>query len=184
MAGRTSCLSNMFGALPPIYEIYPLVLMAISLNSDLTATALLIICTSIHKKQSRRAVDTRTPSPNALEMEIGFSLRSKGRQSTWEEIPDLTFQSSTTSSKPPRALNRSYEGDQYVDLEEFLPTTRSPPLAMIGLGIRRSLGWLTPRSSRVNSPQVAQRTSKESIEIWGIKEALAATKELPPLPKV
>jgi hypothetical protein len=161
------------------------------MNSNMTAAALLILCTSIERRGghsnrvNRPANPRQRPRDIAIEMEMGLVLSNK--TGGWETLPDLEFKSETTIEATiisnPRDTATVLRLENATD-DIILPYGAwSPRRSLIGLGISRGVGWLAaPRNSRSSSTN-SLRPSKEENEIWGIKEALAHTKDLPPLPK-
>lgn len=149
------------------------------MNSNMTAAALLILCTSI--RHQGNVAEIRN-AHTGLELETGITIPPKTM--TWEELPDLEFKSDqvTVTTKPRQAdtLRSTHLGQNQDDA--ILPVgAMSPRRSMIGLGIRKSMNWLSQRNSKSSSTKTL-RESIEENEIWGIRDALAVGKDLPPLP--
>jgi hypothetical protein len=153
--------------------------MAVGMNSNMTAAALLILCTSIRERGN--VAEIRNGNAG-LELETGISIPPKTMR--WEELPDLEFKSDSGT-----ILTRTTREDVVVNIrsgqghdDAILPVGASTPRrSMIGLGIRRSMNWLSQRNSKSSSTK-SLRVSHDGSEIWGISEALSVGKSLPPLP--
>jgi hypothetical protein len=116
LAGRTSCLANTLGALPPIDESYPLVLMAVGMNADLSAAALLILYTGLTSKEKwvadRRSRQRRDGERRlgALELEIGLSMADGTENSDVRRMPSQTQGQGPRQSRRGVGLGISSEG--------------------------------------------------------------------------
>jgi hypothetical protein len=147
--------------------------MAVGMNSDITAVALLILCTSMRRRGAISGI--RNPE-TGLELETGLVIPTKS--STWQQMPDLEFRSDAPMNPTGHRIHITTHPEDVI-----LPAgAETPRRSMIGLGIRRSWNWITPRNSRISTGR-SVRISREDQEIWGIRAALAATKDLPPLPR-
>jgi hypothetical protein len=112
LAGRTSCLATTLGALPPLNESYPLVLMAVGMNADLSGVALLILCTGLVSKEKwfmeRRGRERRDGERRlgALELEMGLNMSGQddSSQNKKKRAVGLGIRAETLGDKEVREL--------------------------------------------------------------------------------